>query len=646
MKSILIALAFIFTLASNAQTGNFGIGTATPGSKLTVNGSMGLAHKKVTANYLMTADDYYLSWSGASAGIITLPAASSGGSNYKGRVYVIKNASTGQSLTISASTAELIEQSGGSGLASISIASGQNLVLISNGASNGITWEVESLGSAVAVGGGLQPGTAPGQMLYWNGSTWQYVAPGQNGQTLTYINGVPTWAGNIPKIATVAATAVSYEIATSGGNIIRDGDFPILEKGLCWSTSPNPTIADSRTSNGPGASSFSNNITGLVGGTTYYARAYASNVIGTYYGENISFTTTPYGPIVISTRNTFNTSYESSSGGGNITSDGGRSISERGVCWSLSPNPTIPNDPKYISGSGPGIYTSYLLNLKSGTTYYTRAYAVINEGTSYGNEIVFTTLAYALPTVGTSAFSIVGPNAAGGGTAAYNGGGTPATTARGVCYGTSPKPTLANSFTTDGTGNGTFSSSIPLASLTANTTYYVRAYATNAAGTGYGSEVSFTTQAFYVGQSHQGGLIYYLDGTGEHGLIVGATNAAVDIEWGPRPFTTSVTNTAMGTGAANTDLIVASQGEGNYAANAAKAYNAGGYSDWYLPSLDELTALYHVASYLGITTEYTDFWSSSEYSEYDAWAIRFNDDGSPTAFGKIASLAVRAVRSF
>ena len=118
--------------------------------------------------------------------------------------------------------------------------------------------------------------------------------------------------------------------------------------------------------------------------------------------------------------------------------------------------------------------------------YYARAYSINAGGTAYGTQVLITTL----PNLTTTAVTGITPIAASsGGTIAVGGAAT--VTARGVCWNTAPGPTTANPKTTDGSGTGAFVST--LSPLLANTPYYVRAYATNAGGTNYGNEVSFST---------------------------------------------------------------------------------------------------------------------------------------------------------
>lgn len=94
-----------------------------------------------------------------------------------------------------------------------------------------------------------------------------------------------------PNLTTIAATEISYTTATSGGTVTSDGGNPVTVYGICWSIAQNPTTSDSNTADGSGVGSFISNLKGLQSGPTYYVRAYATNSIGTSYGNQIFFTT-------------------------------------------------------------------------------------------------------------------------------------------------------------------------------------------------------------------------------------------------------------------------------------------------------------------------------------------------------------------
>ncbi len=194
-------------------------------------------------------------------------------------------------------------------------------------------------------------------------------------------------------------------------------------------------------------------------------------------------TTTP----VVTTGTITNIGSTTATGSGNATSDGGSTITVKGVAYATTQNPTTANSTA-PGGIGTGSFTANMTGLTPGTLYYVRAYATNANGTTYGNQVSFTT--YAPPTVTTSAVtSITTSTATAGGNVTADGGGT--VTARGVVYATTQNPTTANSVVYAGTGTGSFTA--PLSGLTAGTLYYVRAFATNTYGTTYGSQVSFTT---------------------------------------------------------------------------------------------------------------------------------------------------------
>lgn len=292
-------------------------------------------------------------------------------------------------------------------------------------------------------------------------------------------------------VTTKNITSITATSAESGGEITDDVGFSITARGVCWSTSQNPTISDAHTSDGTGTGSYTSSLTSLSYNTTYYVRAYATNSNGTSYGEEKTFTTSKLAPTVTTTEVTLITS-NSAVTGGNVTSDGGANVTARGVCYSTSQNPTI-NGQHTSDGNGTGTFTSTLTGLTANTTYYVRAYATNSEGTSYGSQKTFTTQqTVTLPTVTTNNVTdITQTTAVSGGNVTSAGNGT--VSAKGVCWCTGQNPTISNSHTTDGTGSGSYTSS--LTSLSPNTTYYVRAYATNEAGTAYGEQKTFTTES-------------------------------------------------------------------------------------------------------------------------------------------------------
>ncbi len=298
-------------------------------------------------------------------------------------------------------------------------------------------------------------------------------------------------AQSVPSVTTTSATSITQTNAVSGGDVTSNGGASINSRGVCWSTSGDPTIYGGHTVDGYALGAFSSFISGLSPSTTYYIRAYATNSAGTGYGSTRSFTTPGAGKPTVNTGQASSITQATASCGGNVVSTGGVSVTERGVCWGISLNPTTSNY-KATSGSGEGSYMASLTGLNAGTTYHYRAYAINSYGTSYGSDITFTTSSPIAPTIVTTTVTGITYNSASSGGNITSSGGANVT-ARGVCWNTSANPTTANSKTTDGSGTGSFTSAIT--GLLPGTTYHLRAYATNSAGTGYGSDVNFVTAA-------------------------------------------------------------------------------------------------------------------------------------------------------
>jgi uncharacterized protein (TIGR02145 family) len=293
-----------------------------------------------------------------------------------------------------------------------------------------------------------------------------------------------------PVVVTIPASDISCVTAISGGVVTDEGGLPITRRGVCWSQMAEPTTANNKTSESGGFGPFKSVIDQLSGGTKYYIRSYATNKTGTSYGNQQTFTTMKSLPAELTTAVITSITAVSAVSGGNITNVYGAPVTERGICWSTETNPSIASITKTKDGTGAGTFVSNLTQLYSGTKYYARAYATTVAGTSYGNEVTFTTSQLSSPELTTTAItSVTASTAVSGGNITNDNGGI--VIARGVCWSTSTGPTITLSTRTlDGTGSGIFIST--LSGLQSGTTYYVRAYATNSAGTGYGNEMVFT----------------------------------------------------------------------------------------------------------------------------------------------------------
>ncbi|MEI6434398.1 MAG: DUF1566 domain-containing protein [Bacteroidota bacterium] len=442
----------------------------------------------------------------------------------------------------------------------------------------------------------------------------------------------------LPTITTTAVANITQTSAKSGGNVTPGGGANVTSRGVCWSVTSKPTIMGSHSADGTGTGVFTSNMIGLAGNTLFYVRAYATNGSGTVYGDEQTFTTSPVLP-TITTDPAIYITLNTAKSGGKITSDGGANISARGVCWSTSPDPTIANS-KTINGTGTGMFVNNLDSLNANTQYYLRSYATNSVGTVYGNEINFTTLLHPiLPSVTTSPIANLTATTANSGGVVVSDGGAMITLS-GVCWGTSPNPTLANSYTTDGSRTGEFLST--LTNLNPTTHFYFRAYAVNSVGTAFGNEMEINK--YLIGQSFGGGLIFYIDGTGQHGLICAATDQSNNAQWGCNGIALGSEPTAIGVGQFNTSTIVNRCIAADIAARQCNDLVLNGYDDWFLPSKDELNQIYLQKTVIGSFSG-NNYWSSSEYDSNYSWYQSFYD-GYQYYYDKFITTYVRAVRSF
>ncbi len=289
---------------------------------------------------------------------------------------------------------------------------------------------------------------------------------------------------------------------------------------------------------------------------------------------------------------------------GVIEDAGSPAYTERGFVYNTSHTPTLSNS-KVISYTATSStqFSAEVNNLAFGSTYYIRAYATSKTGTVYSDEIVF---AYTnqLPVVKT-----LSPTDIGATFAVLQGSidskGIPAYTERGFVYSkTFKNPTVSDTKrVVSGTGTGDFS--LNLSSLTTGSTYYVRAYATNNEGTAYGESISFVPEdPQYVVLSTLGLMVQREDIS---------TSA---LTW-------------------------------NNANNLCENSTVGGFTDWRLPTRNELTSMYHERNKIGnFKSDY--YWSSTIYSSnasnYHYYVDFSSGNCSNTAKGTYYARAVRSIQ--
>ena len=447
---------------------------------------------------------------------------------------------------------------------------------------------------------------------------------------------------SLPVLSTSEISQLTKTSAISGGEISSDGGGKIFNRGICYSISSNPTVENNVVPNAGGTGSFVSTMTGLAEGTTYYVRAYAMNDAGTAYGNEISFSTEQTTIPTVATAAMSSITKKTAVSGGNVTTDGGATVTARGICYSTNQTPTI-SDHVIAAGSGQGNFVANMSELTAGTMYYVRAFATNAAGTSYGNEISFNTLPAEAPTIiGKDVSLITSSSGRSGGEIISDGGAM--LIESGICWSTSPNPTINANKIVQQTASNNFELSIT--GLTKSTTYYVRAFATNSAGTAYGSEKSFTTFSIAIGDNYQGGIVFYIDQTGDHGLVVAEADLPTNMQWGC-PSVNISTSSAVGEGSQNTANILAGCTSSGIAARECSDLTAAGYTDWFLPSVDEWQLIHDnlFVNGLGNFIPNGIYWTSTQFN--DVYAVAYDAvHHMPFNPEKTNPLFVRAVRAF
>ena len=189
---------------------------------------------------------------------------------------------------------------------------------------------------------------------------------------------------------TITTDSITGNSAFGGGSVTVSGGATVTARGVCFGTTHAPTVADGKTVDGDGMGAFTSKLTDLKGNTTYYVRAYATNSAGTGYGPEVSFKTLIDLPQV-TTQPVTDVTKTSAVSGDSVTYDGGGTVTEHGIVWSMNADPTI-NDNKIVNLSDT-VYTDTITGLSKNTTYHVRAYAINSAGVAYGSDLSFTTLA-------------------------------------------------------------------------------------------------------------------------------------------------------------------------------------------------------------------------------------------------------------
>jgi hypothetical protein len=419
------------------------------------------------------------------------------------------------------------------------------------------------------VGSSLPAGTNQGDILYWNGTSWVVLTVGTERQELTICNGQLRWAPYLPSVTTNSSvSSITQFTAIVSGNVTNDGCGSV-SRGICYSNSPNPTIANSVSNSGLGTGSFQATLSNLTPATTYYAKAFATNGSGTSYGTQITFQTNAVNlPTLFLDSASFSRNYNDSINlfsyyqyfMGNLINTGGAASTTTGFVWSSSSNPDLSD---------------------SVVTYGT----LISTGSFTSTEMI-----------------------------SFN------------------------------------SNSIPI--LSSNTTYYVRAFATNLAGTTYSNQIILQTEAGVEGTiGPAGGIIVFDRGDYSMGwryLEISNSDVSNAAVWG---CSSTVINTDEneGEGFDNTNIITAACPTPGIAAALCSNYTQNGFNDWFLPSCEEFVYLFYATNFLPSITDISgSYWTSTSASTTFAISLTAAGITNSGYLGTLRSsaLKVRAMRRF
>jgi hypothetical protein len=330
-----------------------------------------------------------------------------------------------------------------------------------------------------------------------------------------------TLAFQAPTVTTSEVKNILITTSLAGGNVSYDGGKTVVDRGVCLSLVPNPTIQDIRIQIDQGEGDYSIVLTKLKPFTTYYNRAYAINEIGISYGNELSFKTQDYRPVTLRTLEPEAVQIFEATLLGETQDAGGGEIIQRGICLSRTPNPTIEDARFTSSMNGLGMYKIVVSSLVENTKYHVRAFAQNEKGYAYGEDKTFQTQDIRLPKVETSSVTNESFSSANISGKLLDDGGVPIIE-QGFCYSKQPNPDINDEVAISPKLN------LFLKNLADGTTYYVRAFAKNRKGIGYGKDIMFKTIGYTYAEVYTHDITTYTTNSAEiNGNVINEGNTVV-----------------------------------------------------------------------------------------------------------------------
>ncbi|MDX9781065.1 MAG: GLUG motif-containing protein, partial [bacterium] len=354
-------------------------------------------------------------------------------------------------------------------------------------------WDIDSSGTELSAGGSGRTAVQMRMQSTYTDSGWNFTDVWAISDTANegYPYLLPPVSIGMPELVSDSLGGITTASATAYYRITNTGSPLPEQHGVCWNTSGSPTTEDHKTLDGPvdSTGSYHSVLSSLSPNTQYYVRPYATNANGTVYGDELSFRTC--GAPMLGSFSLSDIGRDRVTASAVLFNTGNPFVIQHGFCWNTNGNPDFANA---RSDKGPasstGTFTSLISGLDENTRYFIRPYAINAVDSVYGQESSFFTLGP--PSVQTLALGAIDSTGVQiSGKLLYP--GNPAATVYGFCWNTADDPDVGHytleseSLDTAGVFGG------QIAGLTANTHYYIRAYALNSVDTVYGEVMTFTT---------------------------------------------------------------------------------------------------------------------------------------------------------